>query len=228
MTLRLLDWPWSPYCIKARAILDYKGLPYTRVHVLGPAYFELLRRGRAAKVPALDLDGRLIEDSTEIAYALETLAPSPAILPADPRQRALCHALEDWSDEALYWPGLHFQWIDPEGTPLVKAAFGGSVLGTLALPLFRYRVRQQLRGQGTGRKAPEQIARDLERSLDAIEALLSPGPWLLGEGPYLCDFALLGQLLYLSRPPKSAPMLAARPNIVAFLARMKAMRPERS
>jgi len=222
--LRLFDWSASPYCLKVRAILEYKGLAYAREPVLGGSFAELLRRGTVRKVPALDVDGRLVEDSTEIAHELERLAPEPSIVPTDPRQRALCHALEDWADEALYWPGLWFQWIDVEGAPLVVKTFHKFPMGRVILPFYKRRVRAQLVGQGTGRKSAERIGADLERSLDAVEALVSPGPFLLGDVPYLCDFAMLGQIVYLTRPPRTAPMITARPAISAWLERMKVLR----
>lgn len=102
MHLRLFDWGPSPFCMKLRAILDYKGVRYERVPVLGTASLrELLRRSPVGKVPALDIDGRMITDSTDIAHEIERLFPEPPILPADARLRGLSHALEDWADEAL-------------------------------------------------------------------------------------------------------------------------------
>lgn len=224
MELTLYDWAPSPFCIKVRAILDHKRLPYRRVPVLGRAIVDVRRRGSVGKVPALDIDGALVTDSTDIAHALERLAPEPPILPADPRQRALCHALEDWADEALYFIGLYFQWVDPAGATMVPAAFGRSVLGRVAHRWFRHVVVGQVRGQGTARKPAARVAEDLGRELEAIDALLADGPYLLGERPLLCDFALLGQLLYLSRPPTSAEALRSHPRIGAYLARMRALR----
>jgi glutathione S-transferase len=81
--------------------------------------------------------------------------------------------------------------------------------------------------QGTERKSAAHVEGDLERELDAIDALLgSPGPFLLGDRPWLCDFALLGQLAYLSRPPRSARALAARPAIGRYLQLMRDLRGE--
>ena len=225
MKLSLYDWGPSPFCLKVRAILDYKGVPYERIPVLGPRMFEVRRRGRVGKVPALDIDGRLVVDSTEIAHELERLFPRPGIVPSDSRQRALCHVIEDWADEALYFIGLHFQWIDAEGAPMVARAFERSVFGRAALAVYRRRIRAQVVGQGTGRKQPAQIAADLERELDATAAMVDPGPYLLGDQPMLCDFAVTGQLVYLSRTPKGGRSLARRPAIGAYPERMRALRP---
>jgi glutathione S-transferase len=211
--------------MKVRAILAYKGVPYERVAVLGPSLMELLRRSSVRKVPALDIDGRMIIDSTDISHEIERLFPEPAILPADPRLKGLSHALEDWSDEALYFLGLYFQWIEPRGRPMVRKAFGSSPLGMAARLFYQRRIKAQLRGQGTGRKSHSQIAADLRREFSALAAMLADEPYLLGQRPYLCDFAVNAQLVYLSRPPGSAEILREFAVLSTYMERMKALRP---
>jgi glutathione S-transferase len=220
--MRLFDWGPSPFCMKVRAILEYKKIEYERVMVLGAPLYELWRRGKIGKVPALDLDGTLICDSTDIAHELERRYPQPAILPASARERGLCHALEEWADESLYWIGIYYQWLDPEGAPLTPRAFQKvPVLGRAAYEIYLRRVSRQLRQQGTGRKPPQHIASDLERHLDAAEGLLERRDYLLDGGPFLCDFALLAQLHYLRRTPVGGRTLAKRDAIERYLERMK-------
>ena len=101
-------------------------------------------------------------------------------------------------------------------------AFGRSPLGRLAYRLYLWRILAQLRGQGTLRKPPDHVRADLERQLAAVEALLRPGPFLLGARPYLCDFALFGQLVYLSRTPVGAACMGGCKNIASFIASLKA------
>ncbi len=223
--LRLFDWAPSPFCMKVRAILSYKGVPYERVQVLGPSLMEFLRRSSVRKVPALDINGLMVVDSTDIAHELERLFPEPAILPAEPRLKGLSHVLEDWSDEALYFIGLYFQWIEPRGKPMVRKAFGATPLGIAARMFYQRRIAAQLRGQGTGRKSHEQITADLRRELSALTAMLADQPFLLGQRPYLCDFAVNAQLVYLSRPPGSAELLREFAELGAYMERMKALRP---
>lgn len=225
MRLRLFDWAPSPFCMKVRAILNYKGVPYERVAVLGPSLMELLRRSNVRKVPALDVDGRMIVDSTDIAYELERLFPEPAVLPAHAHLQGLSHALEDWSDEALYFLGLYFQWIEPGGRPMVRKAFGSAPLGIAARVFYQRRITAQLRGQGTGRKSHSQITADLRREFSALAGILADQPYLLGQRPYLCDFAVNAQLVYLSRPPGSAEILREFAALGDYMARMKALRP---
>jgi glutathione S-transferase len=217
------DWPHSPFCMKVRAILDYKRLSYERINPLGAQMLTVRRKGRIGKVPALELDGRFIADSTDIAHALEQRFPQPAILPSEPRERGLCHALEDWADEALYFTGLYYRWYEREGRKPIPAAFGKSPVGRLTYRIYLRRILHQLRGQGTSRKPPEHVRQDLDRQLDAVQAQVERGPFLLGEIPYLCDFALWGQVKYLERTPVGGRALAGRAGIKDYQQRLEAV-----
>lgn len=193
------DWPYSPFCMKVRAILDYKRLAYESVNPLR-ARGRLNRRG-TGKVPAVEIDGDFITDSTDIAHALNKRFPEPPLLPADPHQRALAHAIEEWADESLYFIGLYYRWFEAEGRKPIAGVFGSTFKGKVAYRFYLRRILSQLRGQGTSRKSPAHVHRDLERNLEAVEGLVTPGPYIFGDKPYLCDFALWGQLNYLNRTP---------------------------
>ena len=223
--MRLFDWGPSPFCMKVRAILEYKKVEYERVNVLGAPLYELWRRGKIGKVPALDLDGALICDSTDIAYELERRFPEPAIIPANARERGLCHALEDWADESLYWIGIYYQWLDPEGAPLTPRAFERvPVLGRAAYEVYLRRISKQVRHQGMARKPPQHIRSDLDRHLDAIGGMLEGREYVLDHGPLLCDFAMAAQLHYLRRTPVGGRALADRAAIAVYLDRMRSHR----
>jgi glutathione S-transferase len=211
------DWPYSPFCMKVRAILDHKRIAYRSINPLA-ARATLARRG-TGKVPAVEIDGRFVSDSTDIAYALDERFPEPPLLPADEHQRGLCHAIEEWADESLYFIGLYYRWFEAEGRKPIAGVFGKSLKGRLAYRFYLRRVLGQIRGQGTLRKTAEHVARDLERNLDAVEGLLTPGPYALGDQPFLCDFALWGQLSYLNRTPVGGKAIADHPRITDYLRR---------
>ena len=124
------DWPYSPFCMKVRAILDYKRLQYDRVNPL--AVRGMLSRRGTGKVPAIDIDGEFVTDSTDIAHVLDERFPDPPLLPSDARQRGLCHAIEEWADESLYFIGLYYRWYEAEGRRPVAGVFGSSLKGRLA------------------------------------------------------------------------------------------------
>lgn len=209
------DWPHSPFCMKVRAILDYKRADYRSVNPLA-ARAKLLKRG-TGKVPAIEIDGAFVTDSTNIAHALEERFPDPPLLPSNQRERAICHAVEDWADESLYFLGLYYRWFEKEGRKPVASVFGASLKGRLAYRYYLRLILRQLRGQGTLRKQPEDVRRDLERQLEAVEGLLTPGPYVFSDKPYPCDFALWAQLNYLNRTPSGHAEIDKRPTIAAFI-----------
>jgi len=219
MTVVFYDWPYSPFCMKVRAILNHKSIDHQTVNPL-TARGKLRRRG-TGKVPAVEIDGAFVTDSTDIAYALQERFPDPPLLPATDHERGLSHAIEDWADESLYFIGLYYRWFEAEGRKPVANVFGNSLKGRLVYRYYRGAIFRQLKGQGTLRKSPDHVRRDLERNLDAAESLLTPGPYALGDTAYLCDFALWGQLNYLGRTPVAGASIRKRPAIMAFLERLR-------
>lgn len=214
------DWPYSPFCMKVRAILDHKDIEFRTVNPL--AARGLLKRRGTGKVPAIEIDGLFVTDSTNIALMLDARFPDPPLLPGGERERGLCYAIEDWADESLYFIGLYYRWIEEQGRKPVAGVFGTSLKGRAAYLYYARLIARQLEGQGTLRKSPEHIRADLERNLDAVEAMLGEAPYLLGDEPYLCDFALWAQLAYLNRTPIGGRAIAARERVATYLVSVSA------
>jgi glutathione S-transferase len=107
---------------------------------------------------------------------------------------------------------------------MVPAAFGRGLLGRVAYLYYQRLVLKQIKGHGTSRKPAPHVQSDLQRHLAAIEALAEPGPFLLGGRPFLCDFALAGQLVYLARTPVGARIMSQHPAIDAYRDRLKGLR----
>jgi glutathione S-transferase len=143
------------------------------------------------------------------------------VLPTAPRERALCHALEEFADEAIYFQALYYHWHDPAGREQAHRYFARTLLGRFAFRPFLTRIERQLRGHGTSRKSAEHVRSDLERNLDAIEAMLEGRAFFLGDGPYLCDYAIASQLAYLKRTPAMKDALTSRPNAERLVATLK-------
>ncbi len=83
MRIKLYDWAPSPFSLKLRAILAYKGIAFERVSMLAPSNWWAVRsRGKIGKAPALEIDGRMHVDSTDISYELEAGRRRPPSSPA--------------------------------------------------------------------------------------------------------------------------------------------------
>jgi hypothetical protein len=100
--LQLHQFRHSAFCEKVRLVLAAKRLDYTVVEVLpGLGQWQLFRLSGQRQVPVLVDGAEVIADSTAISLHLEARHPEPALLPADPRERAQVLLLEDWADTAL-------------------------------------------------------------------------------------------------------------------------------
>ena len=93
-TLRLIDAPRCPYCARVRIALAEKGISFETVVIDladRPAWvYELNPIG---KVPVLERDGWVLPESAVINEYLEEAFPGPALLPADPAERATARLL---------------------------------------------------------------------------------------------------------------------------------------
>ena len=105
----------SPYVRKVLACLNLKGLGY-EIDPITPFYGneEFERLSPLRRIPVL-IDGDLtLCDSSVICAYLDEAYPGPALLPADPRDRARARWLEEFADTRLgdvfIW-GLFYQKI---------------------------------------------------------------------------------------------------------------------
>ena len=84
-------------------MLEYKDIAYKRTDLLPVASWGVLRALRFPRntVPAIKIDGRRIQGSTEITRELERIVSRPALFPADPDHRAAIEEVERFGDEDL-------------------------------------------------------------------------------------------------------------------------------
>ena len=215
----------SPFCDKVRRLLHYKKRAFETHDV--PIHESLVRVGSgsvAGEVPVIEHGGTAIADSSDIARYLDRVFPDPPLYPEHPRDRALCHLLEDWADESLYFYELWFRFALPHNAgessrtatksepPLLRRA------AEAALPTL---MRNVLRAQGIGRKDPEQVLAEFARHVESLAALLE-GDWLVGSHLTVADVAVYAQLAYALDTGEGAAVLADRPRVLAWMSRVNA------
>jgi glutathione S-transferase len=212
----------SPFCTKVHRALAFKGLAYRPKNAASPAAVKKINpRG---KLPVIELDGRLIPDSSAIFRALDELQPEPRLYPEDVATRARVKLLEDWADESLYWFAVHQRWGVDENFKLLAKEFTfiPAALRWLVPPMIRRGVLKSLFAQGIGRLAQSEVLEQLETHLDMLVGLLGDGPFFVGEAPTAADFAIFGPLQAMRQDmtPEARQRVEARSTLVAWMRRV--------
>jgi glutathione S-transferase len=109
--MKLYSGPLSMFGAKAEIALGEKGIDFELVMVpfemktlYQPKHPEVARINPKRQVPVLADDDLEIFDSTQIFEYLETIRPTPALWPAEPKARARARLLELKSDEVYFPP----------------------------------------------------------------------------------------------------------------------------
>jgi len=88
--LTLYDAPRCPYCARARIVLAEKDVEYEAIEIdLADRPAWIYEKNATGRVPVIEEDGWVLPESAVIMEYLEERYPEPALLAADPSDRAL-------------------------------------------------------------------------------------------------------------------------------------------
>lgn len=214
----------SPFCQKVAKALSHKGLSFSVVNYNGIRAIAVGRLASTGKLPVLDIDGKRIHDSTEIAVYLDSAFPDqPALFPSDPAVKAQVELWEDWSDEVMYWFEVYYRVKDEEALNLAldHAMLGRSPIERPILKAgFKMALTRGLHHQGIGRLPVEQVDKLFRQHLDRIDQTLHSNAtgWLVGPNKSIADIALgtqLGEVLRTSN--RMRDQILARDSIATWL-----------
>ena len=92
--LTLYDAARCPYCARVRIVLAEKQVEYETVEIdLSDRPAWIYEKNETGRVPVVEEDGWLLPESAVIMEFLEERYPEPALLPADPEERAFVRLL---------------------------------------------------------------------------------------------------------------------------------------
>ncbi len=98
--LTLFDAARCPYCARVRIALAEKGVAYEPVEIdLDDRPAWIYDKNSTGRVPVLEEDAMVLPESRVIMEYLEERYPEPALLPADPADRALVRLAFERFDE---------------------------------------------------------------------------------------------------------------------------------
>jgi glutathione S-transferase len=224
---RLYGAELSPYSLKVRSYLRFKGLEFQWLTRSNARQEEFVRYAKLPLIPVLvDADETAMQDSTPIIEALEREYPDPSITPGDASLALVSALLEDYADEWLNKAMFHYRWSYPQDQEsasrrIVAMIFDGAPAPEDAEQGVRSRMVARLHHVGSSPETAPVIEASFARVLLLLEALLGEKPYLFGGAPSLADFGLAGQFAQLlSDPTPSAMIMRQAPMLTAWAKRM--------
>jgi glutathione S-transferase len=217
----------SPFCVKLQTWLRMAGLPYE-------ARVGDVRKMPKRKLPAIELDGRVIGDSGLVIELLRQRHGDPLGDDAlDSGTRAQARALRSLLETELYFATAWFRWAGadfervyaPEIATYARGMGVPGLLAPLAVRGARRDVLRQLKAQGMGRHSAAEIGAIGIECLAAVSDYLADKPFMSGAGPHTLDATVFAFLHCLLVPPFASPLrdfAQTRANLVAYHERMLA------
>lgn len=219
----------SPYSQKMRALLRYRRLPFIWDND-GTARDVAIAGQLPPVIPVLRFPGgRLMNDSTPLAYELERLHPGArSIVPDDPGLAFLSDLIEDFADEWVTKIMFHYRWFYADDRNFAQLWISGDrMIG--APPAKRQAMMTAFNDRQVGRMpivgCTEANRPIIEESYFRLLSILNPHvaqmPFLFGSRPSLADFGLFGQLVILATDPTPEREMRTRaPDVFLWVLRL--------
>ncbi|WP_439816699.1 glutathione S-transferase N-terminal domain-containing protein [Zavarzinia sp. CC-PAN008] len=217
-TYRVFGSEMSPYSVKVRSYLRFKGLPHDWISRSVRTEAEYKAVAKLPIIPTVVTPaGDAIQDSTPIIDRIEAEHPSPPVHPDDPALRFLGILLEEFGDEWGNKLMFHYRWAtDLDQTAAAQSIARLNALGadddTIANVTAMVKARMSSRGHFVG-SSPETaplIADYYRQLLALLQAHLVDRPYLFGTRATFGDFGLAPQLYEMSIDPTGGSILRAQ------------------
>lgn len=230
--INLYQFELCPFCHKVKAALDVKGLPYRKIEVNPYSKAELppLPEGTPKKVPVLEFEGRVIQDSTAIlAFLEERFHDQNPLLPVDEAGKRKAAEIEAWVDSDLtqILPAVIYgTWGEAIQAAQVTArtsnfGFLANIMVRAGGSIIMHQVAKRIVAKRGGGDPHEQLSAELDR----LDGWLGEGPFLCGDRISVADVAAHGALTCVSEFPAFAKMMA-NPRLAAWFERVDKQRRE--
>ncbi len=214
---------------KLETYLRYKGIAYERLPLI--RYSKKVRdHVGTTQMPAVELDdGRWMSDTTPIIRHFEEKYPGTPVLPEDPVLRFLALLIEDYADEWLWRPAMHYRWSYRYDRELLSGILVDELLGHIRAPRFVKKiliVRRQRNGFVVGDGVSSATRQHVESGYLAVLAnmtrMLDGRRFLLGDSPSIADIGLMGPMLrHFGHDPTPADIMRERaPAVYEWIARL--------
>jgi glutathione S-transferase len=186
---------------KLENYLRVKSIPYRLQALTSRYHMKIVRENTGStQMPAVELaDGRWMSDSTPIIQWFEREFPEHPVIPEDPLQRFFSLLMEDYADEWLWRPAMHYRWYYQQGALFAGNHLAAEIGEGVPVPNALKRLviaRRQRSGYTSGDGITADQVPGVEaiyrRTLEQLEAIFRQRPFLLGDRPSLADIGFSG------------------------------------
>lgn len=207
--------PGSPFVEKVFLGLAFKGLRDAKV--VAPESAEDFRRWNpeTGMLPVMDFDGERVPDSSGILDWLDARFPEPPLVARDPWTARQQRQLESWIGESFY-----FYWVRWLRAHVVPREVDPSKSSDLERLGILGRMTEVLANTPS---LPGDLGPEFVRRLDDLVAFLGTRPFFHADRPSRADLTATAFLASLEAGsvPAGPRLLAARPSLVALMARVR-------
>jgi glutathione S-transferase len=221
---------------KLEAYLRAKGIPYQSV----PFTMEEVQKAAAYtgffQIPQVACpDGRWLIDTTMIIDYLDRLHPEPRTSPIDPPANFIALLLEDYADEWLWRPAMHYRWSFDCSAELLSSWLGEHLTDpdmSLEQKKAFFIERQRgifVEGDGVTPETRAAVESIYQSTLSALEDIFEARDFILGDRPTQADFGFMGPFFrhFFCDPDPGRLMRDNSPGVHEWVARMWNMKPRR-
>jgi glutathione S-transferase len=216
---------------KLENYLRYKEIPYEHIP-LGTFKIqaEIRKKIGVIQLPNIKLaDGSWMTDTTPMIQWFEKEFPDGAVIPSDPEQAFFCLLLEDYADEWLWRPAMHYRWHYKQDAYSLSRFIVDELFGPIPLPKWIKRILIRIRqrtgftvGDGIHKGNIQGIEATYINTLKNLQAIFEKRPFLLGDKPSLADIGFSGPMFrhFGIDPTASAIMRETAPALYEWTARL--------
>ncbi len=203
--------PMSYFSAKLRPALRYKKIPFHEIWANAAVYREVIvpKVGWPVIPVLISSQGECLQDSPRMLERIEEMVPQPPLFPADPALRMVAEVIQDFCDEAMLLPAMHFRWSFPEQRKWIENDWS-STMGPESLEFAR-RMEGSLAFLGISERTKPLIDDWYVELLDLLDSHFETNRFVLGDALSLADLALAGPFYaHLGRDPVPARIMRER------------------
>jgi len=234
--LKVIGGQESYFTGKLEAYLRAKGVAYQNIPFSMAALEKAASHTGFFQIPQVECpDGSWLVDTSLIIEYLEQQHPEPRTTPTNPAANFIALLLEDYADEWLWRPAMHYRWSFENGAELLSSWLSEHSPETdvsLAEKKATWRARQKgtfVDGDGVTEENRAAVESSYYHALSTLETLFEKRDFVLGDRPTQADFGFMGPMFrhFFCDPDPARVMRDTAPGVQEWVARMWNMKPQR-